>query len=105
MAGPCPGPALLCLLLAAGGARGPAASPRRGGARRRDILLIQSYDQLMTWAADIQRGVVDTLGVDDSRVRLTVENLDSKIHHTPAYFDAYSACWRSSTRDGTSTWC
>ena len=54
-----------------------------------EVLLLQSYDQLMSWAADIQRGVVDTLQVDGSTVRLAAENMDAKIHNTPAYFDAY----------------
>ncbi len=73
------------LLWAAVAGAGPPPEAFRG----RDVLLIQSYDQLMSWTTNIQRGIVDTLAVDGARVRLSVENMDAKIHNTPEYFDAY----------------
>jgi two-component system cell cycle sensor histidine kinase/response regulator CckA len=53
-----------------------------------DVLLIQSYDQLMSWGIALQTAIVDSLGIDGHRVRLSVENLDSKLHNSPEYFEA-----------------
>lgn len=50
------------------------------------ILLINSYDQRLTWVEDIVRGVEDVLLPEENSYTLHIENMDSKSFYSPEYF-------------------
>ncbi|HPF70985.1 MAG TPA: PAS domain S-box protein, partial [Candidatus Krumholzibacteria bacterium] len=81
---------LIVALLAATTVPRAAAAAVASASEPIDLLLVQSYDQLMSWDVALQQAVVDTLGVDGVNVRLAVENLDSKVHHSPEYYESFS---------------
>lgn len=52
----------------------------------RHVLLLNSYDQRMTWVADIVRGVEEVLQPDKNNLDLHIENMDTKVFHSPEYY-------------------
>jgi len=53
------------------------------------VLLINSYNQRMTWVKDIVTAVEDTLEPDENNIILHIDNMDSKQFHSSKYFDSY----------------
>jgi len=53
------------------------------------VLLLNSYNQRMSWVNDIETAVVETLDPDNNNIVLHIANMDSKQFHTSEYFDAY----------------
>lgn len=52
----------------------------------RHVLLLNSYHQRMTWVKDIVRGVEDVLRPEENKLTLHIENMDTKVFHSPEYF-------------------
>ena len=65
----------------------------------RHVLLINSYNQRMTWVKDIVTAVEDVLVPDDNNIILHIENMDSKQFHTPEYFNSYKSYIKNKYRD------
>ncbi len=65
----------------------------------RHVLLINSYNQRMTWVKDIVTAVEDVFDPDDNNIILHIENMDSKQFHTPEYFDSYKSYIKNKYRD------
>ena len=65
----------------------------------RHILLLNSYDQRMTWVKDVVRGVEDILKPDDNNISLHVENMDSKLFYSQEYFDIFREYLQVKYRD------
>jgi PAS domain S-box-containing protein len=57
--------------------------------RPEHVLLLNSYDQRMTWVKDITIAVEDVLDPDNNNIILHIANMDSKQFHSPEYFDLY----------------
>jgi PAS domain S-box-containing protein len=57
--------------------------------RPEHVLLLNSYDQRMTWVKDIITAVEDVLDPDNNNIILHIANMDSKRFHSPEYFDLY----------------
>ncbi len=55
------------------------------------VLLLNSYNQRMTWVKDIIRAVEDVLDPDNNNIVLHISNMDSKQFHSPEYFDSYKS--------------
>ena len=47
------------------------------------VLLLNSYNQRMTWVKDIIRAVEDVLDPDNNNIVLHISNMDSKQFHSP----------------------
>ena len=56
------------------------------------VLLLNSYNQRMTWVKDIVRAVEDELKPDENNIVLHIANMDVKQFHSKAYIDAYRDC-------------
>jgi len=54
----------------------------------RQILLLNSYNQEMTWVKDILRAVYDAFLPAENKIVLHVENMDSKTFFSESYFDS-----------------
>jgi len=65
----------------------------------RHVLLLNSYDQRMTWVKNIIRGVEDVLKPDKNNISLHVENIDSKLFYSQEYFDVFYEYLRVKYRD------
>ena len=70
----------LLVLLVLGGLPGRASEPRH-------VLLLNSYDQRMSWVQDITRAVEETLKPEENGLILHVFNMDSKRYPSEAYFE------------------
>lgn len=55
----------------------------------RNILLLNSYNQKMTWVEDIVRGVEDELQPLQSNLTIHIENMDTKVFFSPDYFEIF----------------
>lgn len=55
----------------------------------RHILLLNSYHQRMTWVADIVDGVEEVLQPEANNLYLHIENMDTKVFHSPDYYQKY----------------
>ncbi len=53
------------------------------------VLLLNSYNQRMSWVNDIETAVEEILDPDNNNIVLHIANMDSKQFHTSEYFDAY----------------
>ncbi len=53
------------------------------------LLLLNSYNQRMTWVKDIVTAVEDVLKPDNNNIILHIDNMDSKQFHSPEYFNSY----------------
>ncbi|MCP3875322.1 MAG: response regulator [Desulfobacteraceae bacterium] len=53
------------------------------------VLLLNSYNQRMSWVEDIVAAVDDVLDPDKNNTILHIANMDSKQFHTSEYFDSY----------------
>jgi len=65
------------------------------------VLLLNSYNQRMTWVKDIIRAVEDVLDPENNNIVLHISNMDSKQFHTPEYFDSYKNLLREKYRNYT----
>jgi PAS domain S-box-containing protein len=75
---------VLCLFISQAG-----AAIEKNPLKTKHILLLNSYHQRMTWVKDIVRGVEDILQPEKNGLSLHVENMDSKKHHSPEYYDIF----------------
>lgn len=71
----------------------PSALGAETGPQRR-VLLLNSYQQRMTWVADIVRAVEEELTPDQSNIVLHIENMETKRFFGPEYLDALVATYR-----------
>ncbi len=55
----------------------------------RNVLLLNSYNQKMSWVEDIVQGVEDVLQPEDNDLTLHIENMDSKVFFSQDYFEAF----------------
>ncbi len=55
------------------------------------VLLLNSYNQRMTWVKDIIKAVEDVLDPDNTNIVLHISNMDSKQFHSAEYFDSYKS--------------
>lgn len=55
----------------------------------RHVLLLNSYHQRMTWVENLTRAVVDVLEPEKNNLILHIDNMDTKMVFSPAYFLAY----------------
>ncbi|WDP90596.1 MAG: PAS domain S-box protein [Desulfobacter sp.] len=60
-----------------------------GGLSPGHVLLLNSYNQRMTWVKDIVRAVEDELEPENNNLVLHIANMDSKQFHSPEYFHSY----------------
>ncbi len=63
------------------------------------VLLLNSYNQRMTWVKDIIRAVEDVLDPDNNNIVLHISNMDSKQFHSPEYFDSYKSYLKNKYMD------
>lgn len=56
----------------------------------RQVLLLNSYDQRMTWVKDIVSGVESVLHPENNNLAIHIENMDSKVFHSEEYFDEFA---------------
>lgn len=59
------------------------------------VLLLNSYDQRMTWVRNLTEAVEEELKPQENRLHLHVENLDTKEFHHPEYFDRLEDLFRT----------
>lgn len=69
--------------------------------RQQHVLLINSYQQGMTWVEDIERAVREELRPETGEVTLQIENMDTKQHYSPAYLDSLARHYAEKYRDVT----
>ncbi|MFT5729386.1 MAG: two-component system cell cycle sensor histidine kinase/response regulator CckA [Desulforhopalus sp.] len=55
----------------------------------RNILLLNSYNQKMTWIEDIVQGVEDELHPIQNNLTIHIENMDTKVFFSPDYFEIF----------------
>ncbi|MCF6246122.1 MAG: hypothetical protein L3J69_02050, partial [Desulfobacula sp.] len=55
------------------------------------VLLLNSYNQRMTWVKDIIRAVEDVLDPDNNNIILHISNMDSKQFYSQKYFNSYKS--------------
>jgi two-component system, cell cycle sensor histidine kinase and response regulator CckA len=55
----------------------------------RNVLLLNSYNQKMTWVKDIVQGVDDILEPEQNNLTLHIENMDSKVFFSDDYFAVF----------------
>ncbi|WP_022666861.1 hybrid sensor histidine kinase/response regulator [Desulfospira joergensenii] len=60
----------------------------------RHLLLLNSYNQRMSWVKDIVLAVEDVLDPDNNNILLHIDNMDAKQFHGPDYFEAYKSYLR-----------
>ena len=53
------------------------------------VLLINSYNQRMSWVQNIVTGVEDVLAPDKNNIVLHIDNMDSKQFYSQKYFKSY----------------
>jgi len=56
----------------------------------RQVLLLNSYNQQMTWVKDIVSGVESVLNPEGNNLDLHIENMDTKVFHSEEYFNEYA---------------
>ncbi len=66
---------------------------------QKQVLLINSYHQGMTWVKDIERAVRDELSPENGQVVLQVENMDTKRHYSQAYLQSLARHFAEKYRD------
>lgn len=54
-----------------------------------NILLLNSYNQEMTWVKDLIQGVKDELQPIKNNLNIHIENMDTKVFFSPQYFDIF----------------
>lgn len=62
--------------------------------QQKQVLLINSYHQTMTWVQDVTRGVVDVLKPAQNNLVLHVENMDTKRYPSPHYRESLRRAFR-----------
>lgn len=55
----------------------------------RNILLLNSYNQKMSWVEDVVQGVEDILNPEQNNLTLHIENMDSKVFFSADYFESF----------------
>ncbi len=90
--------ALLCALAALCGALAPL--PAKAEAQKpRHVLLLNSYNQSMTWVRNLTQAVRDTLKPEESGIILHIENMDTKRFLSEPYFDKLDALFAEKYKD------
>ncbi|MDX2471531.1 MAG: ABC transporter substrate binding protein, partial [SAR324 cluster bacterium] len=51
------------------------------------VLLVNSYNQQMTWVKNITKGVGEVLQPEINRIEIDIENLNTKVFNSPEYYD------------------
>ena len=65
----------------------------------RHILLLNSYEQNMTWVTDITRAVNDVLQPEDNNLLMHIENMDTKRINSREYMLSLAALYRVKFKD------
>jgi len=56
----------------------------------KEVLLLNSYHQRMTWVQDLLRGIEDIFNPEADRISLKIENMDTKVYFSEEYYEEYS---------------
>ncbi|UZP66692.1 PAS domain S-box protein [Desulfovibrio mangrovi] len=64
----------------------------------RHVLLINSYDQLMSWVANLTNAANETLAPEENNLVLHIENMDTKRYHSEEYYTAFRETLRAKYR-------
>lgn len=71
---------------------------KEGQDKIRHVLLINSYDQTFSWVQEIVNAVNDTFSPDDNKIRLYIENMDTKRIQSKNYmsilYDTYKVKYK-----------
>jgi len=79
---------ILGLITLLAGLEAPAYA-QKSLSQTKHVLLLNSYNQQMTWVIDIVQGVKDVLHPDKNNLTIHIENMDSKVFHSPEYFNIF----------------
>lgn len=90
---------LVATLLATNGAE--CSAPVVAGMQEappRHVLLINSYDQLMSWVSNLTNAANETLAPEENNLVLHIENMDTKRYHSEEYYAAFRETLRAKYR-------
>ncbi|WP_163335901.1 ATP-binding protein [Desulfopila sp. IMCC35008] len=57
--------------------------------KNRNVLLLNSYNQKMSWVENIVQGVEDILHPEQNNLTLHIENMDTKVFFSAEYFESF----------------